>query len=936
MTPGPPRQEVVGDVNEAHPLLAAETLDQFVLLYKLNARFEWLLEEGLSGSVDELRALLGQFRTEVVDDHPLLKDEIAATRDPAAAERSGPGTRRQLDARDAKPTRGRIGRRGVGPRRLNFGLAGRKNAVRLISNRPKGNVLAGPFSASLGPRHETTPIDESTAGLSARTDPLKHTEAGPGSKPPGVYGSDLSELASDQFAGMSDMDGDSAPAPPADALAPGRLGGEASGGAGTSPLSPAAGLQVWRVEVPGLAGVVPRDESGAAGPSIAGTVSDRQPPVTRRGVHTVKTILDAPMEPGGTGGFQAEPESRAEASQPGPSTPAQAPVDVKMADVEDTDLEVYLAHIEDHRDSEVASEARSIGAAPAESAGEVAPGLPWQSELEVMSLARLRAAEVPGHRRYVGMEGPGAQRLRELVGPDIFGRRIPAAARPFMTGFYDGLPAGTMPGLARQLPPAKVAGFLRNLSMTHAAPDRRDMDLSMLASAPVASAHRDPRLRDWARPEPSAGVTGPERVPRLETDVLEAPLVVPSIWLGSPLSDKSNMDEAFNRKVAQFWENLATAARTYRGVVDIVLFTDIGREVFDRVRGLADRPADDAYLAEVWDMLTRARGDGRYTVHLVNVDEVFNEELVSGAAGVFDPELATLVGEMFAVYRMEADSPGREGLGKASDILRTLVGLLLGVLYTDGDNILDVSLSAAEMVRQMDGILADRRGFAMEHAGSAFFAPAGHPFLLHHLRELRRRYDLTVGELFGGGDRGARERGQRRSSTTDRTGIMSETADHLFGTQAVPEIDFIMPQSAGTWTAKPPGRGWPADPQRALANAKRYVSALIRQLFRRDGALDLLAVADAIALEPDPEEMWFTVLRYLADSPFASLVTKVVDGRIERLFPVGETSPVIPVDLPLRAANLLDIDTNPTREARDLGGRLRPREVRRDRGLAGR
>ena len=553
-----------------------------------------------------------------------------------------------------------------------------------------------------------------------------------------------------------------------------------------------------------------------------------------------------------------------------------------------------------------------------------APSLAVGPDLSTVDLiSGLRAAEVPEHRRYVGMEGPGAQRLRELVGPDIYGRRIPAAARPFMTGFFDELPAGTMPGLARQLPPVKVAGFLRNLSMTQAAPDRRDMELSTLASEPVASAHRDPRLRDWARPEPSAGVTGPERAPRLETDLLTAPLVVSSIWLGSPLSDKSNMDEAFNGKVAKFWENLAETARTYRGVIDVVLFTDIGRETFDRVRDLAGRPAD-AYLAEVWDMLTRARGDGQYTVHLVNVDEVFNAELVSGAAGVFDPELLTLVREMFAIYRMEADSPDRQGLGKASDILRTLVGLVFGGLYSDADNIVDVSLSADELVGQMNDILAGRRGFAMELFGNAFFAPAGHPFLVHHLREQRRRYDLTVDELFGGGDRAARERRQRRSSTEVRTAIMFESARELFGTEEVAGVDFVLLQSAATWTAPPPGRGWPADPQRALANAERYVSALIRQLFRRDGALDLLKVADAIALQPNPETMWLDVLGYLGDSPFASLVTKVVDGRIERLFPVGEISPVTPVDLPPRAANLLVVDTDPAREARDLGGRVRP------------
>ncbi len=554
----------------------------------------------------------------------------------------------------------------------------------------------------------------------------------------------------------------------------------------------------------------------------------------------------------------------------------------------------------------------------------VAPGAALWADL----LASMKAAEVPVGQRYVGVQGPGAQRLREMLGPDMFGRRIPDPAQPFLTGFFGNLPAlpaGTMPGVLRQLPASKVAAFHRGLSMTRPAPARQDMELDLLTSARVASAARDPRLRDWVY---TPGVARPEGVPVLGTDILRAPLVVPTFWLGSPFTDKSQMGEPFNRKIAQFMKYLAEFARDYRGVFDVVLYTEIDRKTFDRVRELADRPMD-AYLAEVWDMLTWARGDGRYEIQLINVDEVLNAELVSGAAGVFEPELATLVSEMFAIYRMEVSHPDRTGFAKAAEILRFLVPLLFGGLNTDLDNAIEPGLSAEDLIEELEDILAHRRGFGVEGVGDALFAPAGHPFLVYHLREIRQRYDLTLDQLFGGGDQAAEEKRRRRSSTLARIGIVPQTLRKLFGAEPPVGIEFIWSQSAGSWTASPPGKGWPADPQRTLGHAMRYASTLIRQLRNLRGRLDLLAVADAVALEPDQATVWYDVLRYLADSEFAPSVTSVVDGKVERLLLLPtESSPVTPVDLPPPAADLLVIDTDPDQEVREARRPGAPGEVR--------
>jgi hypothetical protein len=125
-----------------------------------------------------------------------------------------------------------------------------------------------------------------------------------------------------------------------------------------------------------------------------------------------------------------------------------------------------------------------------------------------------------------------------------------------------------------------------------------------------------------------------------------------------------------------------------------------------------------------------------------------------------------------------------------------------------------------------------------------------------------------------------------------------------------------------TWSAEPPGRGWATSRQRTLRNAKRHVATLIRQLNNWPGVLDLGAVADAIEFEPDAAAVWEGVLGYLAQSRFASLVTRIVDARYGSALG-GREPAVIPIGLPAAAAAYLIIDTDPVRESVELGQRVR-------------
>src|SRR4051794_4284763 len=132
----------------------------------------------------------------------------------------------------------------------------------------------------------------------------------------------------------------------------------------------------------------------------------------------------------------------------------------------------------------------------------------------------------------------------------------------------------------------------------------------------------------------------------LAADTLEIPRVVASIWLGSPLSTRETS--------RAFWHNVQAAAIQYHGDFSFVVFTDLTRATVDRVRAEVTQPADP-YLAEVWRMLAWAKGDGRYRIHLVNIDEVFHDQ----APMLLD-----------RLFRLNANKQDGPGWAAASDLLR--------------------------------------------------------------------------------------------------------------------------------------------------------------------------------------------------------------------------------------------------------------------------
>ena len=524
--------------------------------------------------------------------------------------------------------------------------------------------------------------------------------------------------------------------------------------------------------------------------------------------------------------------------------------------------------------------------------------------------AALASAEVPPSQHYVGLEAPGARRMRDLLGPDVMGLRVPAPPPAALRGLYASLRPGTMPNVLRHLPARHVAPLLRALSMTHGSVPT-DLTVTTLPAAPVIRTTRDPKLRDWADGNPA--------VPPLTADTLVAPRVAYTIWLGSPMSDRTGSADLLNPRLARQRANLVNWAGTYGAVLDFVLFTDIPRATFDQVRHVSERPADP-YLGEVWDMLVLARGDGaRSSIHLVNVDELFNSEALAGAHPLFAPELAATVRELFAAYRLEVNHLRRSGPTKASDILRMFVQVFLGGLYLEPDSHVDPYVTPEDLLGQLEAALADRPG-AMMAGQSILFGPAGHPLFQHQLGQVRQRYDQTVDQLLGQAHLG---HGGLRDTPGRRTGDYAATLRQVFGTDDIVEFDFVNIGMGFTWSSEPPGRGWTASPQRTLQNAKRHVATLIRQLNNRPGVLDLGAIAAAIALEPDPAAVGEGLLGYLARSGFAPLVTRIVDATYGTA--VGGREPeVIPIGLPAAAAAYLFIDPDPARASVELGQRVRP------------
>ena len=311
----------------------------------------------------------------------------------------------------------------------------------------------------------------------------------------------------------------------------------------------------------------------------------------------------------------------------------------------------------------------------------------------------LKGGEIADPWHWVARAGWYAQILYHMLGKDRFGQWHAPDPR-FLAGFN------------WRVPPTKLASLWRNLSMNDPGePSRNAFD--NLTDGPVIDVDRDSDFRRWS---PSKGIYP------LATDRLTWPKVSYLIWLGGPRPNKAFMASAAR-----------SAGRNVAGPnepgIDFVLFTDTPRQDFESARDPALR-AIDPHFREVWEMLQWANGadgwgdDQPYRVHLLNVDEVFNKELLEQIGDILgDSRLGMLINAAYVLYRQAVQRTDKDGMAAASDILRVLLMLIFGGLYSDGDNAMQVVSAAA--VRR---VLTGKPGFAVPNTNnSAFLAAAGHP-----------------------------------------------------------------------------------------------------------------------------------------------------------------------------------------------------------------
>ena len=234
-----------------------------------------------------------------------------------------------------------------------------------------------------------------------------------------------------------------------------------------------------------------------------------------------------------------------------------------------------------------------------------------------------------------------ADDLRLRHGPDPFAAR----SSPPLPQFHSGYEQPTSPD--------KVAAYFAALSLTRATePGSGELSVASLAPGSVTTESRGPVRRKWV-PSDMASLW--------DADILAMPNVVYSVWLGSPLGPQAG----------SFMENVKAGATKYAGRVDFVVFTDITRETVAQARETRRRlgPAGErGVYADVNKMLAWAEGDGTYRIHLVNVDDVFNEAYPM----VLEP-----------LYRMQTNN---WQWAAASDILRLEILYRFGGAYSDGDN----------------------------------------------------------------------------------------------------------------------------------------------------------------------------------------------------------------------------------------------------------
>jgi hypothetical protein len=421
--------------------------------------------------------------------------------------------------------------------------------------------------------------------------------------------------------------------------------------------------------------------------------------------------------------------------------------------------------------------------------------------------------------------------LATRFGPDLFGLGVLPPAPDFLAGFD-----------FAALRPEHVAPFLRRISLTEPAPDRTRLTAAALGAAAadagrVSTHHRTDAQRAWDRP--AAGAVNAPTLP----ETTRIPHLVHAIWLGGPIPAAS-----------KFLRNCAAAADTFRGEVDVCLWTDLPRVANGRF------PQGSAQLA-AW-----ARENG---VLLVNMFEVFHAD---------NPMLLRVP------FALEMCKQLPRGYAGASDHLRVEVVNLFGGAYVDGDIRLDRARGGGPLEQTLpeliDAVAAGPSGFTVSTPPSGgigndmIIAPARHPALRLWMELARLNYYRTQPQIFGGLDRMAkpyvgRPRKALRYEAPSRSGRIHHTLLRRLGLTRETLVDTSKASGYGsesTWVPARRGevvyeRAWTAE--QTNATLEGIATFLAWQLHAREGNLYLSAVSPVLAGFPDSGAALTAVLRFL-------------------------------------------------------------------------
>ncbi|MGH3731047.1 MAG: hypothetical protein ACRDTU_20185, partial [Micromonosporaceae bacterium] len=454
---------------------------------------------------------------------------------------------------------------------------------------------------------------------------------------------------------------------------------------------------------------------------------------------------------------------------------------------------------------------------------------PWQ-RLATPTPRELRQALWHARTRHAG-----------AASRDIFGAYQRRPAPGFLSGFTYGWLAGD---------PTVVPDFLRKLSLTRPAPSIAE--LRQLVSRPemVASGRYDgPLGRRWA----------PNRGRDELADVLTAPKVRHTIWLGSPMTAPESRANLVDAAVELGENGLA------------VLWTDLTRTEVEQAELWADPSLADVEPAGSHPDMPRWRAVAEFiawarTNRVVVIDrsEVFNRD-----APMTNPEV------------VEAEVSLRRGFGyaAASNVLRMEIMALLGGGYFDHDE------PSTDLVSTLASVLTREPGYAfhgrntsrgMRPGTAILLGTAGHGIWRTYLSAIAERYEIPDRRRFAAGHHTANhgEHILNNLASPDDIFVYRSAGGTLLdgiatglGHRSEKDLPLVDRPAhyTGSWRGNVPG---PQDARAVLPTMITAIQTLVRRLTDRGGDLHWTEMSSLASLPAEFRDQAMTeVLRFVAADP---------------------------------------------------------------------